>query len=391
MISLIRIDGDEAGNRIDLKAGSTTIGSSDAADICLDEDSISNFHCRIRIGDEGAEVEDLQSLTGTYLDEIPVSHPPAPLHAGQHLQVGTARFKVHSDTTPPAPDGALDATAKYCRKCSVWVTESEAKNRRVGREWLPFCPHCGSLLRADAEREAPVEAPARSGAFSDLADMFVYPLRGDGAIKLLAGAICLVLLKGALALAQMVIIYGILLVLMLGIVVVGYLMEFFKSIAARSAHGDDEVPEWPVVENVGSDIISPMFQCLGLAAFCFAPVAVGEIWGEPAWLGWVLLGFGVLYLPMGFLAVALLDTLAGLNPVLIVSSIRRIWPRYLVTCAFLILIHIVIMNLGRLITMLPVPILPAFVSGWLFLYAGTASARLLGTLYYQNHQQLRWF
>jgi len=137
---------------------------------------------------------------------------------------------------------------------------------------------------------------------------------------------------------------------------------------------------------------------LGTVLFCMLPalgwffqMVRGEADRVPGG-GLVLLGLvclGLLYLPMGLTAVALFNTAAALNPVVVVGSIFRIPLQYLAACAALLvaLVARVVFSAG----FVPVPILGAVVEGLVAFYLLTVEMRVLGLLYHANRGKLDWF
>ena len=101
---------------------------------------------------------------------------------------------------------------------------------------------------------------------------------------------------------------------------------------------------------------------------------------------------GLSYLPMALLAVAMADSIAGINPLFVIPSILKVPVEYLVACCILIAVFIVqvVCNvvLDRII---PIPVVPALLSGFVSLYFLTAEMRLLGVMYYTNKEKLNWF
>jgi hypothetical protein len=95
---------------------------------------------------------------------------------------------------------------------------------------------------------------------------------------------------------------------------------------------------------------------------------------------------------MAFLGVAMFDSLAALNPLLILPSIFRIAGAYLVT-VFLFACAVATSWLGDevLALALPIPILPSIISNFLGLYLAVLEMRFLGLLYLTHKGRLRWF
>src|SRR5439155_11748671 len=103
----------------------------------------------------------------------------------------------------------------------------------------------------------------------------------------------------------------------------GYLFAYLNKIIAATTHGDSRMPDWPELSEWQGDIVAPMFQFLVLTLLCFAPAGALQIWsqGDYPWLVWPVTLLGCLYFPMGFLGIAMFDSLVALNPKFIVGSI----------------------------------------------------------------------
>jgi diguanylate cyclase (GGDEF)-like protein len=90
---LVTIYGARIGSKFDLLPDRTTviIGRDPAADITVDDDSVSRNHCQLVRDGEAWMVEDLGSTNGTYLSGQSVQR--SPLRDGELLKVGSTIFK----------------------------------------------------------------------------------------------------------------------------------------------------------------------------------------------------------------------------------------------------------------------------------------------------------
>ncbi len=80
-----------------------------------------------------------------------------------------------------------------------------------------------------------------------------------------------------------------------------------------------------------------------------------------------------------------------MNPLLVIPSILKIFPAYLVACLFLGLI-VGVKVLGQfLLGLIPVPFVPNLIVGFLSLYFLTVQMRVLGLMYHANREHLGWF
>ena len=94
---------------------------------------------------------------------------------------------------------------------------------------------------------------------------------------------------------------------------------------------------------------------------------------------------------MSFLTVSLADGIAGLNPLLIFSSIIKVPGPYLIARVFFLVIIGLETFCASLISLAPIAILPSVVGNFISLYGLTVEMRILGLLYQTNKEKLSWF
>jgi hypothetical protein len=186
-----------------------------------------------------------------------------------------------------------------------------------------------------------LERAKEAGFFSRIPGAFGYPFRGSGFFLMLIGIIIFAGLKYGrvmmLAGGFRPFVFGTLLQVFSG----GYLFTFLQSIIHATTAGDREMPDLPGMSNFVDDILMPFFRLLGLVLICFTPAIGLAIWvgmsgettGVVAVIGATVLGF--IYFPMAFLAVAILDSVAAANPLVIVPSMLKVPIEYLVTLILL--------------------------------------------------------
>jgi len=76
---------------------SVAIGRSTGNDIVLDTTTVSRYHIALRVEDQQVQIEDLESVNGTYVDGIRLSaNSPRVLRGGEEIQVGDVRLIYHS-------------------------------------------------------------------------------------------------------------------------------------------------------------------------------------------------------------------------------------------------------------------------------------------------------
>ncbi|HZQ46278.1 MAG TPA: hypothetical protein VFC07_04645, partial [Verrucomicrobiae bacterium] len=161
---------------------------------------------------------------------------------------------------------------------------------------------------------------------------------------------------------------------------------------------DEREASLPDITNFFEDILIPCLQLLATVLLSFGPLIGVLIWsfndgGNLAGMAMIpAIVLGCLYFPMGFLAVAMFDTITALNPMLIVPSIIKLPMQYLVACVILAAAFAVRwFGNGLLQAIIPIMIVPDIISSFIGLYFLTVQCRILGLLYFTNKPRLGWF
>jgi hypothetical protein len=84
---LIYTEGPHTGESVSLWGSRVRIGALDENDVVIDSNSVSRYHAQIRHNGGRAEIEDLGSSNGTFVNGVPV-HGVQPLRAGDRLRFG---------------------------------------------------------------------------------------------------------------------------------------------------------------------------------------------------------------------------------------------------------------------------------------------------------------
>jgi len=234
---------------------------------------------------------------------------------------------------------------------------------------------------------------------------FLYPLAKDGVVLLVTGTVFFCIIEAGtwfaryaaakgLGLGTAISLAFLLLITAFG---VGYLANYLRRVVTSTAMGEQAPPDWPELTDFSGDILSPLFQlavtvlaCLGPAIIVGMFVEGNETWGQAAVLA--ASGLGAIYFPMAFLAVAMFDSLAALNPLLIAPSIAKVPGQYLLTVALLGIVLAVQWSGDYFLReIIPIPIVPSVISTLIGLYLLMVEARVLGLLYLLNQERLAWF
>jgi DNA-binding winged helix-turn-helix (wHTH) protein len=81
--------------RLPLSAGENLVGRDANAQVRLDDPSVSRRHARIAVTTAGAQIEDLQSKNGTFLDGLRLSAEVVPVRDGSRVVFGTLAVTFH--------------------------------------------------------------------------------------------------------------------------------------------------------------------------------------------------------------------------------------------------------------------------------------------------------
>jgi pSer/pThr/pTyr-binding forkhead associated (FHA) protein len=360
MLRLIVNPGTGNAWEIPLPPGVVSLGRGPENNYPIEHPSVSTAHCQLTVTPAGVVIKDLGSINGTFVNDAMVDE--AMLADGQTIRLGDVVMQFESDEIPrarPIP--------------TVIGTERPALKRAP----VPFEPN-GSL-------------------FKQMLGAFRYPLTGDGLFLLIGGAVMFLVLGIVRTLAGMLGPYGFVLALTLAVFAMGYAFSYAKSIITSTANGENAPPDWPDFTEWQEDIVQPFGQMIALLALTFGPAAILRWWqpGSETFAHAITVAaavFGVLLAPMGMLALAMLDRIGALNPLLLGASILRIPLHYLAAAAVFELLAAVYFLAPNVIgPLIPVPLLPGIISLLLNLYLTLAGMRILGLLYRAKAEDLGWF
>src|ERR1041384_1360192 len=76
------------------------IGRETAANVCVADASVSRRHSKIEKQDAGFVITDLESLNGTFINNVPVRSRV--LEHGDHVRIGESQFLFLTDEGEPA-------------------------------------------------------------------------------------------------------------------------------------------------------------------------------------------------------------------------------------------------------------------------------------------------
>ena len=386
---------------IHLADGVNSLGRDDSNHFPINHPSISGVHCQVTVRDSLVTIKDLGSAAGTMVDGTLINE--VRLKPGQEIQLGDIhlRFQMESvagiaavsrsGSSLPFCKFHPKAQGRYqCPDCGNYFCELCVSRRTERNMVRKFCRSCGTECKALKTQSAP-GAKQEQSFFRRLPSAFAYPFHGDGVILLVAGAI-FYSIAAFLASRAVMALAGILVMFFC----TGYLISYYQSILETSANGEDKMPDWPDFSNLGA-LFVPYLQFAGCFLAAFGPAILLNMLAAPhaAWRPWAVglaVVFGCSYFPMAFTAVAMADSIAGVNPLVIVPSILKILPSYLVTVLLLIAVLGAQWGAQELLDRIhSVPIAPSLLSQFLGLYLVTVIMRILGLLYRCHKDQLQWF
>lgn len=246
----------------------------------------------------------------------------------------------------------------------------------------------GTQAVESAPQGYPASSEPKKGFGSFISDAFSYPFSGDGVIILIVGTLIFTVLNFVGKFSWYI-----------SIAAWGYLMLMLQSVIHGTAMGEKTVPKWPEFDGM-AELRNKWFQwmltlvvCMGPALFFLIRMEVNEDKSQIMWV--ILFGLvGALYFPMAILGVAMYDTIAAINPMLVVRSILRVPGHYFLTLlvfAGLIAVKAFTGTLSGALPGIPGAVIGHVVDEFDALWSAIFLARVLGGLYYVNRKKLGWF
>jgi hypothetical protein len=195
--------------------------------------------------------------------------------------------------------------------------------------------------------------------------------------------------------------------LILYLLLIGYILYYLSWCVINSAKGGLRAPDITIYEVPDKgELLSQLFLILGSVAVCFCPASVYYIFTERTdLLFWLLLAYGIFFLPMVLLRAVMFDSVDSLNPISIIGSIFKAFLPY---CGLILVFCILAAILRPIISNSPKPqnllaafnyltILLSYQSGAVFFYHKIAliylamiAAHLLGRFYWWHKDKLDW-
>jgi hypothetical protein len=181
----------------------------------------------------------------------------------------------------------------------------------------------------------------------------------------------------------------------------GYICAYSMRLIISSAAGENDPPDWPSFSTWWDDVIRPWILVVGTVFIYIGPaVAYGSYLGfsvvssggplpQSSAILLALVVVGAFCLPMALLSVTMHDSFAGLNPVLLVAAIGKVFIPYLIACIVLL---VVMVAGGLAFRVVPhVPILSRLLFEMITLYFVMLEMRVIGLIYAAHSKRLNWF
>lgn len=236
-----------------------------------------------------------------------------------------------------------------------------------------------------------------------LIDIFLYPISVPGLTMLgiyvfmpiILGLILFVLARALGAIdPRMVFVLlplGILFAI-IRFIVTWYMIWYFGVCIHGSAAGQTRAPETLTLGG-GTDVVEMFFQSIRFLcciAICFGPaLAYYLVYGQSDKYFWLIVIGGIFFFPMALLSTVMFDSIIGLNPFLIITSIFSTFFQY---CCVVVMFCIPFGIIAAMLIYLPkdMGILVQIILRAVYAYQLLIAGHLLGDFFSRNEKKLYW-
>ena len=175
-------------------------------------------------------------------------------------------------------------------------------------------------------------------------------------------------------------------------IITWYMIWYFGVCVQESGAGQIRAPE-TLTKDGGFDIVEMFFQSIRFLCcivICFGPIlAYYFTYRQADRSFWLILTGGIFFFPMTLLSTVMFDSIIGLNPILIVTSIFSTFFQY---CCVVVMFCIPIGIIAGMLVYLPKD------TGWLmqivlrtvYAYQLLIAGHLLGDFFKRNEERLYW-
>ncbi len=175
------------------------------------------------------------------------------------------------------------------------------------------------------------------------------------------------------------------------VVLVGYLLYCLSDYIRDSTGGSRRAPDielsLSILTNAGELVwlILRTFICI---AVCIGPLlAYLIITKHTDIIFWLLVTYGVLFLPMVLMAVVLFDSLRALNPILIIASILNVFVPY---CGLVLIFFVVCGITAIILVIMPRSWIISYTLSAICIYITIVMSHVLGRFCYKYRERLNW-
>jgi len=175
------------------------------------------------------------------------------------------------------------------------------------------------------------------------------------------------------------------------VILVGYLIYCVSDYVRDSADGNRRAPDIELSLSIllnAWELIWLIFSTFVCIAFCVGPLLAYLIINKQTdTIFWILVAYGILFLPMVLLAVVLFDSLRALNPILIIASMLNVFLPY---CGLVLLFFVVCGLIAIIIVIMPQSWIISYILSAVCIYLTIVMAHVLGHFCYQYKERLNW-
>jgi len=147
-VKLVVVGGKHAGTQIPVAGPSFLIGRAEQCQLRPNSDQIAREHCQIEIEQGRAVIRDLNSKTGTFINDEKVSGERE-LRNGDRLRVGQLEFEVQLTVSV---GGKKKPAVHNIREAAARMVEKSGNADLDVSEWLSQVDDEDELAATDAER-----------------------------------------------------------------------------------------------------------------------------------------------------------------------------------------------------------------------------------------------
>jgi len=175
---------------------------------------------------------------------------------------------------------------------------------------------------------------------------------------------------------------------LIGLVIIGslfyYLMECIRDSAQGGTKAPDNMTNIPDI----SDAITQVLEIVACMVLFWGPVGFYFIFTQKTdIIFWLLLGYGVFFFPMGFLCLAMFNSISAFNPFLWIASIFSTFFQY---CGLVLFFCLLAWLFGRIVASFSQAVLFSYLYSALFIYLAMVVCHVFGHFYYRNSKKLNW-